>query len=131
MQSKVQEGGKLEEIEKPVCFDIVKANNTRWNSTLYAFQRLITLKPAISMLKASLMNDPNLHIRKEGERLEELCPTVYEWKVIKEMVELLNPFENATRFLSGIKYPTIGFTYPSMCSLRERLESDFNSLETN
>ena len=77
------------------------------------------------------MNDSNLHTCKEGERLEELYPTVYEWKVIKEMVKLLNPFENTTRFLSGVKYPTISFTYPSMCSLRERLESDFNSLETN
>ena len=27
--------------------------------------------------------------QKEGEKLEELCPTVYEWKVIKEAIELL------------------------------------------
>jgi hypothetical protein len=47
------------------------------------------------------------------------------------MIELLNPFEIATRFLSGVKYPTIGFAYPSMCNLRERLESDFILLETS
>ncbi|CAB4413082.1 unnamed protein product [Rhizophagus irregularis] len=69
--------------------------------------------------------------RKEGEKLEVLCPTIYEWKVIREIVELLNPFEEATRLLSGINYPTIGFTYPIMYNLRERLETKFNLLETS
>jgi hypothetical protein len=131
-QQKVQENEELEkEVENLICLDVVKANNTRWNSTLYAFQRLIILKPAISILKASLLNDTNSSIRKEGEKLEEMYPTVYEWKVLKEMIELLSPFEIATRFLSGVKYPTIGFTYPSICNLRERLETDFTLLETS
>jgi len=47
------------------------------------------------------------------------------------MIELLRPFEIVTRFLSGIKYPTIGFTYPSMYNLREMLETDFTSFETS
>ena len=83
------------------------------------------------MLKASLLSNTSSYIRKEGEKLEELCPTVYEWRVIKEAVELLDPFEEATCLLSGVKYPTIGFTYPSMYNLRNRLETDFDSLETN
>ena len=33
--------------------------------------------------------------------------------------------------LSGVKYPTIGFTYPSICNLKEKLESDFSLLETD
>ena len=118
--------------EKLVCLDVVKANNTRWNSTLYAFERLIILKAAIQMLKASLMTDTSSYtIRKESEKLEALSPTVYEWKIIKELVELLNPFEEATRLLSGSKYPSIGFTYPIMHNLKERLETDFNSFETD
>lgn len=133
MQLNTQETENLEDkADKLICLDVIKANNTRWNSTLYAFQRLTLLKPAISMLKASLMNDTSLYIRKEGEKLEELYPTVNEWKVINEIVEILSPFEQATRLLSGIKYPTIGFTYPSMYNLKEKLETDFNSsLETN
>ncbi|GBC38914.2 zinc finger BED domain-containing protein 4-like [Rhizophagus irregularis DAOM 181602=DAOM 197198] len=91
---------------------------------------LIILKPAIQMLKASLMSNTNSITRKEGEKLEVLCPTIYEWKVIREIVELLNPFEEATRLLSGINYPTIGFTYPIIYNLRERLETEFNLLET-
>lgn len=83
------------------------------------------------MLKASLMSNTNSITRKEGEKLEVLCPTIYEWKVIREIVELLNPFEEATRLLSGINYPTIGFTYPIIYNLRERLETEFNLLETS
>jgi len=113
------------EAEKIVVLDVVKANNTRWNSTLYAFQRLIILKPAISMLKTSLMNDRSSRIRKEGEKLEELYPTSHEWKIIKEMVELLSPFESVTCLLSGATYPTIGLTYPSLCNLKEILETEF------
>jgi hypothetical protein len=94
MQLNTQEAEELEkQIEDHVVLDVVKANNTRWNSTLYAFQRLIILKPAISMLKASLINDTNSYIRKEGEKLEELDPTAYEWKIIKEAVELLSSFK--------------------------------------
>ncbi|CAB4415604.1 unnamed protein product [Rhizophagus irregularis] len=83
------------------------------------------------MLKASLISKVSLNIHKKGEKLEELYPTVHEWKVIKEIVELLNPFEAATCLLSGVKYPTIGFTYPCICNLRERLEIDFTSLKTS
>ncbi|CAB4494851.1 unnamed protein product [Rhizophagus irregularis] len=45
-------------------------------------------------------------------------------------IELLSPFENAIYFLSGVKYPIIGFTYSCIYNLRERLENDFALLET-
>ncbi len=122
---------KLEkEAEEFIFLDVVKANNTRWNSTFYAFQRLITLKPAISMLKTSLINDLSSYIHKEGEKLEELYPTAHEWKIIKEMVELLSPFESVTCLLSDATYPTIGLTYPSLCNLKEILETEFQ-METD
>ena len=71
------------------------------------------------MLKTSLINDRSSRIRAESEKLEELYPTASEWKVIKEMVNLLSLFESVTRILSGATYPTIGLTYPSMCNLKE------------
>ena len=46
------------------------------------------------------------------------------------MVELLNLFESVTCLLSGAMYPTIGLTYPSMCNLKEILETEFIQLET-
>jgi hypothetical protein len=116
--------------EKLIFLDVVKINNTRWNSTLYAFQRLVVLKPAISMLKTSLINNRNSRVRNEGNKLEELYPTAHEWKVIKELIEILSPFEGVTCLLSGATYPTIGLTYPSMCNLKEKLETEFDHIET-
>ena len=83
------------------------------------------------MLKASLMNDTSSYTRRKNEKLEALYPTIHKWKVIEELVELLDPFEKATRLLSGSKYPSIGFTYPIIYNLRERLVTDFNSFETD
>ncbi|GES76109.1 zinc finger BED domain-containing protein 1-like [Rhizophagus clarus] len=131
-QEVLQDDNELEkEVENLIYLDVIKINNTRWNSTLYAFQRLVILKPTVVMLKASLISNTNLNIHKEGEKLEELYPTVHEWKIIKEIAELLNPFEAATRLLSGVNYPTIGFTYPCICNLREKLETEFTSLKTS
>ncbi|PKK72218.1 hypothetical protein RhiirC2_777472 [Rhizophagus irregularis] len=45
-------------------------------------------------------------------------------------IELLSPFENAIYFLSDVKYPIIGFIYPCIYNLREKLENDFALLET-
>lgn len=106
-------------------FDVVKADNTCWNLTLYAFQRLIILKPAISMLKTFLINNRSSRIHKKGEKLKELYPIANEWKVIKEMVKLLSPFESVTCLLNGITYPTIGLTYSSLYNLKEILEIKF------
>ncbi|GBB89702.1 hypothetical protein RclHR1_01650009 [Rhizophagus clarus] len=57
--------------------------------------------------------------------MEELYPTSHEWKIIKEIVELLCPFESVTCLLSRATYPTIGLTYPSLCNLKEILETEF------
>ncbi|CAG8654918.1 4592_t:CDS:2 [Funneliformis caledonium] len=104
------------------------------NSTLYVFQRLIILKLTILMLKTFLINDRNSHIYKKGEKLEELYPVAHKWKIIREIVEmvkLLSPFKSITCLLSGITYPTIGLTYPSLCNLKEILETEFIQMETD
>jgi len=89
----MQETDLEKKAENLVCLDVLKANNTQWNLTLYAFERLIILKAAIQMLKALLMNNTSLYTCRESEKLEALYSTIYKWKVIEELVELLDPFE--------------------------------------
>ena len=38
--------------------------------------------------------------------------TSYEWKTVEEYVEVLKPFEEATRILSATRYPTASMTIP-------------------
>ncbi len=77
------------------------------------------------MLKTFLINNLNSYVYKKDEKLEELYPTAYEQKIIKEMVELLSSFESITCLLSDATYPTIGLTYLSLCNLKEILETEF------
>src|SRR3990170_4252279 len=117
--------------DKNSIIDVVKSNNTRWNSTFYAYERLLLLKSAIITLKETLLQDKNNKNQREGELLEEMLPTTNEWKVIKELTELLNPFEMATRLLSGQQYPTLSLIYPTMLSLKNLLLTDFNHFKSS
>ncbi|CAB5366387.1 unnamed protein product [Rhizophagus irregularis] len=70
-----------------------KLNNIRWNSTLYAFQKLIILKPAIAMLKASLISNVSLNIHKEGEKLEELDAKYCKNAILEDLTSRWNIFQ--------------------------------------
>ena len=60
-----------------------------------------------------------------------MLPTTNEWKVIKEITELLRPFEMATRLLSGQQYPTLSLIYPTILSLKNMLLTDFNHFKSS
>ena len=77
-QQEIDDNELEKKAENLICLDVIKVNNTRWNSTLYAFQRLVILKPAIAMLKASLISNISLNIHKEDDKIEELYPTIHE-----------------------------------------------------
>ena len=61
---------------------------------------MLLLKSAIITFKETLLQDINNKNQKERELLEEMLPITNKWKVIKELTELLSPFEMATRPLS-------------------------------
>ena len=64
---------------------------TRWGSTLHM---LMEQQAAIA---AVLM---------EGN-MRHLMPESAEWTVIEELAEILEPFQQATEAMSGVKYPTV------------------------
>lgn len=49
-------------------------------------------------------------------------PTEREWNILKELVEILNPFAQATDLLQGDKVVTISAVVPSILSLNHHLE---------
>jgi len=67
--------------------------STRWNSTFYMLERFVELETSIRGTIGLLDKAPN-----------GLNPN--EWAVIKELCKVLQPFEEATRSVSGEQYIT-------------------------
>ncbi|CAG8662774.1 18110_t:CDS:2, partial [Gigaspora rosea] len=101
--------------------DVIKDVDTRWNSTFYAIERLVYLKPAIIQLYTTLTNHTIREIRKGAETMGPYIPSSEEFELLKQLIEILSPFDEATQFLSGSKYPTLGFMTPILEELARRL----------
>ena len=74
---------------------LIKDIRTRWNSTLFMLQRCILLKDAIN------------HVLAES-KYANLVPSAEQWLAAEKLSALLKPFQIATDFLQGEKYPTLG-----------------------
>lgn len=84
--------------------------NTRWNSTLRQVKAVLRC----DHLKLSTV------LEKSGHK--ELCFTAREWNLLKELVEILKPFGEATDLTQGDKVITISAVVPSVLSLNHHLE---------
>ena len=81
---------RLKELQEQLSLPnhkLIKDCPTRWNSTYYMLQRLLEQKPAITVMCAS----------STGPRVSL---SASEWRMMKELVEILKPLEEATRELS-------------------------------
>ena len=74
---------------------LIKDICTQWNSTLFMLQRCIILKDAID------------HVLAES-KYANLVPSADQWLAAEKLSALLKPFQIATDFLQGEKYPTLG-----------------------
>ena len=85
---------------------------TRWNSTLDMASWLCEQQAAIAAV---------LHGKRDLHHLE-LSPQ--EWHILEDLIKLLEPFRNATKVLSGQKYPTLSCLGPILADLKEKLADD-------
>lgn len=72
---------------------LIQDVQTRWNSTYYMISRFIELETSIRGTMGLLNNAPN-NLKPE------------EWIILKELIKVLKPFEEATKAISGQKYMT-------------------------
>uniref|UniRef100_A0A673WXI8 HAT C-terminal dimerisation domain-containing protein n=1 Tax=Salmo trutta TaxID=8032 RepID=A0A673WXI8_SALTR len=86
------------------------AVNTRWNSTLKQVKVFIQC----DHLKLCHVLEKNGH--------KELLFTVQEWNKLKELVDILKQFGEATDLTQGEKIVTISSVVPSVLSLNHHLE---------
>ncbi|CAG8851908.1 5163_t:CDS:2, partial [Gigaspora margarita] len=61
-------------------------------------------------------------VRRGAETMRSFIPSEEEFELLKELIEILSPFDEATEFLSGSKYPTLGFMIPILEELARRLK---------
>ena len=94
---------------------LVSSCPTRWNSTYYMLHRLLEQKSPVSVMCAS----------PGGPRISL---SVYEWSILEELVEILQPLEEATRELSAEKTVSCSKVIPLLnailCKLRKHIYDD-------
>ncbi|CAG8764222.1 3687_t:CDS:2, partial [Racocetra fulgida] len=57
----------------------------------------------------------------QSETMSSFLPSDDEFELLNELIIILSPFDEATQFLSGSKYPTLGFMTPMLEELTRRL----------
>ena len=57
--------------------------------------------------------------KKDGKRLNSILLSDMEWELLNDLVNLLSPFEEATRFLGGSKYITYSMMYPIIQEIKK------------
>ena len=81
---------------------------TRWNSTYLMLKRALDLQKAVEMYLL------------RNEKIKAYCTlSSVEWMALSEVVTLLEPMEEATRYLSKSKYPTISIALSIYAGLIE------------
>ena len=71
---------------------------TRWNSSYLAWIRLIQIKAYIELLITHLTTHENSDERKDGRRLREINLVDSEWDLLKDLLQVLGPFEEVSNF---------------------------------
>jgi hypothetical protein len=84
---------------------------------------LIKIKAYIQALVPELINSSDSDSRKDGKQLEQFMLTSDEWDLLQELILILGPFEEATRYLGGEKYITSSIINPIIEQIKNLLLS--------
>jgi hypothetical protein len=77
---------------------------TRWNYHYHVFRRLLDLKEYIT----GICDDQGIN-------------NIQNWRALRQLVQLLEPFAKWIDYLQGLKYPTIAHALPCLSELLEHL----------
>ena len=98
--------------------------STRWNLNYIAWDRLIKIKSYIQMLIVELINnEDDIDAKKDGKQLEKIMLSSDEWDLLQNLVVILGPFEEATRYLGEEQYITHSIMIPLIEEIKSLLSS--------
>lgn len=92
-----------------VIYVLIQEVSTRWNSFFYLVDRLLLLEDCI--LKTITELNPSSKLTPE------------DFKAMKDLSNLLEPFEKATRLLSTDRNSTVQYLIPTMINLKNQTTS--------
>ena len=84
------------------------------------------LQDAISVLNTKLARETDRDSKKDSKRLKEIMITTQEWDLIRNLVDVLEPFAEATDYLGGSSYCTYSIINSLIEKIKEKLK---NSLQ--
>ncbi|KAF0497100.1 zinc finger bed domain-containing protein 1-like [Gigaspora margarita] len=87
---------------------------TRWSSTYNLLKNLFLLCNAIVKLANNLKQNVNRQERQDRTKLSDLLLSIDEWNSIDELAKLLYLFAQATGYIGGSQYPTLGMMIPTL-----------------
>ncbi|CAF4214265.1 unnamed protein product [Rotaria sp. Silwood2] len=93
---------------------------SRWNSTKFMIENLLKYKPVMIELFSDKHN--TLNQDKRHQLLSNLELTSHEWYLLAILDEVLTPFYNATKLISGKQYCTLGTALFSIRKMKTFLE---------
>lgn len=112
---------KLEQKEKnpnAPPLKLIQHVKTRWNSTFYMLKRLLRLSDELAVVCRKLVQAPDFL-------------SACEENIAKEVVNVLEIFDEATKLVSADQYPTSSLIIPVICGLYENLNTIEISLDTD
>ncbi|CAG8766961.1 20754_t:CDS:2, partial [Cetraspora pellucida] len=113
--------------EKHVIADV----STHWNSSYLAWCRLLELKGYIRILETNLAKDSNQDSKKDSQQLTKIMLTNDEWDLLCNLIPVLGPFEEVTRYLGGSNYATYSIMSPLLITILKMLKPASLTNETN
>lgn len=89
---------------------LIQSVPTRWNSIFYQLERFVRLADKVAPILLGNAKAPPML-------------TAAQLESIKDLLEILKPFENLTKELCGLKYVTISTSIPLINCLKDDLQS--------
>jgi len=80
---------------------------------------LVQIKTYIELLISELITHDDPGARKDVRKLRNINLTESEWELIKDLLQVLSPFEEATTYLGGSFYATHSLLYRLIKKLKK------------
>ncbi|CAG8457887.1 16116_t:CDS:2 [Gigaspora rosea] len=121
---------EIGELNNHYASDIVESVNSIFDKFNINHQKIFSIttdnganaKPTFMQLYSTLNKHTLREVRKSAKMLGSFLSSEEEFELLEELVVILSPFDEATQFLSGSKYSTLGFMIPILEELARQLK---------